>query len=244
MFAEMVHPESAAIEGNFRPECAQFEGGLYQKQSFGEAEMISTNTFEPSGVDQANQSSEVIACLIQSALSGDLSAFNTLVEMHQDSLYGWVVSLVNDDALADDITQSVFITAYEKLSSFRGGSFRAWLFKIARNRSFDEMRWKKRHPSFSLDEDPEDDQSLHSILPDHAPLPEDALIDAEQAGQIERMINRLPEVFQQVLRLVDMEGMDYQEAADVLDLPLGTVKSRVARARIKMRRQFQQVQWF
>jgi RNA polymerase sigma-70 factor, ECF subfamily len=177
--------------------------------------------------------------LIQSALTGDLEAFNHLVIMHQSSLYWWVFSLVNDEAQADDITQTTFIAAYEKLYSFRTGSFKAWLFTIARNRSYDELRRKKRSPLVSLD-DADDDFDHLELLPDSTPLPEEALLASEQSERIEQMLSSLPDVFQQVVRLIDIEGLDYVAAADLLDLPLGTVKSRLNRARMKMRSLFKQ----
>jgi len=174
--------------------------------------------------------------LVQSALTGDLDAFNRLVVLHQGSLYWWVYSLVSDEAQAEDITQSTFITAYEKLHTFRGGSFKAWLFTIARNRSYDELRRNKRHPTFSLEEPVEDGHERLELLPDSTPLPEEALLASEQSERIEQMLSRLPDVFQQVVRLIDMEGLDYQNAAKILNLPLGTVKSRLTRARLKIRK--------
>jgi RNA polymerase sigma-70 factor (ECF subfamily) len=181
--------------------------------------------------------------LIQSAVTGNLAAFNQLVEMYQDSLYRWAFSLVKDEAVAEDIVQSAFITAYERLSSFRGGSLKGWLFTIVRNRSYDELRRQKRHPSHRLEESSENDLSALEVIPDSIPNPEDYLITTEQEELIDRMLNRLPDVFQQVVRLIDMEGLDYQEAANILGLPLGTVKSRLTRARLKMRYFFQQAKW-
>ena len=175
------------------------------------------------------------ADLIHRALERDLSAFNALVLMHQDGLYGWVLSLVGDEALADDLTQAAFITAYEKLPSYRGGTFRSWLFAIARNRAIDAMRRQKRYPSLSLDATDDDERNLYAILPDRAPLPEEVLEATEKAETIANLIHSLPQVFQQVLQLIDIEEFDYQEAADTLGLPLGTVKSRLARARLRMR---------
>lgn len=177
------------------------------------------------------------ADLVQAAQQGDLSAFNQLVMDYQDSLYGWVMSLVHEDALADDITQVTFVTAYEKILSFRGGSFRAWLFRIARNRSFDVMRRHKRHPSVSLDANlqEEKESGLLSVLPSLAPSPEEALIQSEETGRLLRLVDNLPEPFRHALVLVDLHEMDYLEAASILDLPVGTVKSRVARARQKLR---------
>ena len=181
--------------------------------------------------------------LIQSAVTGNLAAFNQLVEMHQGSLYWWAYSLVKDEAAAEDIVQSTFITAYERLGSFRGGSFKGWLFTIVRNRSYDELRRRKRHPSLSLEEPSENDLSALELIPDSIPNPEDYLITTEQEELINQMLNQLPDVFQQVVRLIDMEGLDYQETANILGLPLGTVKSRLTRARLKMRYFFQQAKW-
>lgn len=181
--------------------------------------------------------------LIHTAVKGNLASFNQLVILHQDSLFWWAYSLVNDETLAEDITQSTFITAYEKLSAFRSGSFKGWLFTIARNRSYDELRRKKRRPSVSLEDATEEDHNWLETLRDSALLPEDALLVSEQSEMIERMIRNLPEVFQQVVRLIDLEGLDYQDAAKILDLPLGTVKSRLTRARLKLRDMFQQSRW-
>lgn len=179
--------------------------------------------------------------LIRAAQHGNVSAFNRLVLAYQDSLYRWALSLVRDEALADDITQIVFITAYEKLSTFRGGSFRAWLFTIARNRSYDELRRHQRRPTFSLDGGTLNDEEPIEI-PSTADLqPENLLLASERADAIEQLLNRLPDPFQQVVRLVDLEGMNYQEAASVLRLSLGTVKSRLARARLKMRTLFEEI---
>lgn len=180
------------------------------------------------------------AAWVQRAQAGDLNAFNRLVLLYQDSLYRWMLSLVHDEPLAEDLTQSSFITAYEKLSAgpgsgYRGGSFRSWLFTIARNRAFDELRRLKRRPTASLDEEDEDGRQLYAILPDRAPLPEAALEAAELAAHIEHLLNQLPVVFKEVLVLIDREGFDYQEAAAVLRQPIGTIKSRLARARLHMR---------
>ena len=169
--------------------------------------------------------------------------FSPALTLHQDSLYWWAYSLVNDEALAEDITQSTFITAYEKLSTFRSGSFKAWLFTIARNRSYDELRRKKRRPSVSLEDATDENHGLLETLYDSALLPEDALLVSEQSKMIECMIHSLPEAFQKVVRLIDLEGLDYQDAAKILDLPIGTVKSRLTRARLKMRDMFQQSSW-
>jgi RNA polymerase sigma-70 factor, ECF subfamily len=200
---------------------------------------------EVSVADQSPEfSSTPEANLIRSAQQGNLNAFNQLVLSYQNGIYGWVYSLVHDEDLAEDITQMTFVTAFEKMPAYRGGSYRAWLFKIARNRAYDVMRYNKRRPVVSLDDDPQDEEGrgLMSILPANEPTPEEAYLDMERASWLQAMLNGLPDAFRQVIELVDLFEMDYQEAAEVLGIPVGTVKSRVARARVKLRAQMMQYQ--
>jgi RNA polymerase sigma-70 factor, ECF subfamily len=176
------------------------------------------------------------ASLVEAAQRGDLSAFNQLVLAYQDDLYGWVFSYVQDEETAVDITQQAFLTAYLKIHTLRDGSFRAWIFRIARNRSIDEFRYRRCHPMLRLDGEPQDEEALGllSILPADAPLPEEAVIQSEQSESLLELLDSLPEHFRQVLQLVDVFEMDYQEAASVLNVPLGTLKSRLVRARLRM----------
>jgi RNA polymerase sigma-70 factor, ECF subfamily len=190
-------------------------------------------------------------CLIYAAQAGNLSAFNQLVLANQESLYRWVFSLVHDEALADDITHLTFIAAFEKISTFRGGSFKAWLFRIARNRSFDELRYQKRHPSISLDDNGQEEEGngLLAVLPGGDPSPESVVIQREQASQLQRLLDRLPGIYREALELVDLYELDYHTAADVLRMPTGTLKSRVARARHRLREmmmrapEWEETQW-
>ena len=172
---------------------------------------------------------------VHAARQGDLQAFNDLVLAYQDGLYQWVYYLVGDSAQAEDLTQSVFLTAYEKLHTFRGDSFRAWLFRIARNRSYDLLRRRRSHPMISLDQtaSEDDDREMLDNLPDEAPDPEKLVERREQKQAIQLLLDRLPADHRHALELVDMNELDYQEAAFVLGIPMGTLKSRLARARAK-----------
>jgi RNA polymerase sigma-70 factor (ECF subfamily) len=174
---------------------------------------------------------------VEAASAGDSAAFNHLVLAYQDGLYGWVFSLVRDEAMAGDLTQSTLITAFEKLHTFRGGSFRAWLFRIARNRAFDALRLSRRSPSISLDAPLGRmvDAIRIEFLPGDTPPPEQILEQAERTRVVLGLLEDLPEAYQQVVRLVDMEGLDYREAAQVLALPIGTIKSRLTRGRLQLR---------
>jgi RNA polymerase sigma-70 factor, ECF subfamily len=174
---------------------------------------------------------------IQAVRKGDLDAFNKLVLSYQDSLYSWVYYLVGDPDLAEDVTQSVFITAYEKISSFRNGSFKSWLFQIAKNRSIDNHRNNQRHPTISLNDpiDEENDQERLDLLVDRARTPGEQIELQEQAVVVQQLLMQLKEEYRSVLVLVDMNDMNYEEAAQALKIPLGTVKSRLVRARLKLR---------
>jgi len=174
---------------------------------------------------------------IQAARKGDLEAFNNLVLTYQDSLYNWVCYLVHDPNLAEDVTQTVFITAYEKISGFRNGSFRSWLFQIAKNRSIDLYRSQQRHPTISLNDTISDENEQDRIewLQDDSPPPDQQFEAQEQANMIQQLLQRLPEDYRNVLVLVDMHELDYEEAAQALRIPLGTVKSRLVRGRLRLR---------
>jgi len=175
--------------------------------------------------------------LINDARQGDLDAFNRLVLAYQDRVYSQAYRVLNDPQSADDATQEAFISAYKNLRSFRGGSFRAWMLRIVTNACYDELRRRKRKPTTSLE--PMDDsgneiESPHWIA-DPGELPEENIVRAELGNAIQNCLDKLPADFRVVAVLVDVQGMDYLEAADVIGKPLGTVKSRLARARSRMR---------
>lgn len=179
------------------------------------------------------------SALIRDAQKGDLEAFNRLVLAYQERVYNVAYRVMGDPASAEDATQEAFISAYRSMSRFRGGSFRAWLLRIVTNACYDELRRRKRKPSSSLETLTMDvGEPVISDAGDlHAkPMRPDAVAEqAELARAIQDCLNRLPEDFRAVAVLVDVQGYDYQEVAAVIRKPLGTVKSRVARARARMR---------
>ena len=174
--------------------------------------------------------------LISTAGAGDLEAFNQLVLAYQDLAYHHAYALLGDSDLAEDATQTGFINAFQGLSRFRGGSFRGWLMKIVTNSAYDIMRSAQRHPTqplFPLDEDGEELDSV-SWLADPAPPVESTVEQRELSRELHRTLDELPEAYRSVLVLIDVHGLDYIEAAQALRIPLGTVKSRLARARLQM----------
>lgn len=172
--------------------------------------------------------------LVQSARKGNLDAFNELILHYQTQVYNLAFHLLQDGAAADDAAQDAFISAYKSLSKFRGGSFRAWLLRIVSNACYDEMRRRKRRPSVSWDDFGEMEQEANPHLVDSGALPEEAVQQQELAALIERTMAKLSKDQRMVLLLVDRMDFSYQEVAEIMGVRLGTVKSRLARARKQM----------
>jgi len=171
--------------------------------------------------------------LIANALAGDVAAFNVLVERYQTPVYNLCLRMLGP-ANAEDAAQEAFISAYRFLARFRGGSFRAWLFRIAANACYDEMRRKKSRPAASLDRPHgEDDRTFDAA--DIAPTPETRAETAELRRTLEGALARLPGDQRLAIILCDVQGMDYAEIAEVMQVSLGTVKSRISRARSRLR---------
>lgn len=128
---------------------------------------------------------------------------------------------------AEDATQETFFSAYRSLKSFRGGLFRGWLLRIAANQCYDQLRHRQRHPSDPLPDEP--------LVIDPAPSPGDQALSAETVAALEKAISQLSPEHRLCVLLVDVQGLDYQEAAEALGVNLGTVKSRLSRARAQLR---------
>jgi RNA polymerase sigma-70 factor (ECF subfamily) len=175
--------------------------------------------------------------LILKASNGDLDAFNQLVLQYQDLAYHHAYALLGDPAQAEDATQESFIKAFQALNTLRGVSFRGWLLKIVTNSAYDLMRRAQRHPTQALYPEDENGEEVESAawLVDPTSDVQDIVEEHERSSQIYQALDELPEAFRSVLTLIDVNDMDYTEAAEVLGVPLGTVKSRLARARLQMR---------
>jgi len=172
--------------------------------------------------------------LIARARKGELDAFNALVEHFQTPIYNLCLRMLRSPQAAEDATQEAFISAYRRLDSFRGGVFRSWLFRIASNACYDELRRRKARPALSLNE-PAGSGDTQFDAPDRAPTPEDRAENAELRATLQQALDRLPADQRLALVLCDVQGMDYAEIAEVTRASLGTVKSRINRARTKMR---------
>jgi len=177
--------------------------------------------------------------LIRYAQQGDLDAFNRLIQIYERQVFNLAWRIMGDSDSAADAAQEAFISAYKAVRRFRGGSFRSWMLRIVTNACYDELRRRKRRPAGSLEAlfdelgvpEPENPGDLIHKPED----PEKATERAELSHAIQDCLNRLPDDFRVVAVLADVQGYEYREVAQVIGKPLGTVKSRLARARARLR---------
>lgn len=194
--------------------------------------------------------------LIERAQHGELDAFNTLVETHQDLVFSVTLRMVRNRASAEDLTQETFVSAWRAIRSFRGGTpgnpgprtgtedagtaasarlanpFRAWLLRIARNATYDHLRRAGRRVEMSIDDDA---VTFAETLPSAERGPEEWALSGELGRAISLGLGALPPDQRMAVVLVDIEGQSYEEAAAALETNIGTVKSRLNRGRSKLR---------
>ena len=177
--------------------------------------------------------------LIQAAIQGDLDAFNRLVLEYQEAGFNVALRMMGEVPAAEDATQTAFISAYKNLRQYRGGSFKAWVLRMVTNACYDELRRRKRRPTVSLDSTiGDEDQPLEETelaADPSTPDPQQVLEQNELEHAIMHCLEGLPEDFRAAVVLADIEGLDYEDISRAAGIPLGTIKSRLARARFKLR---------
>jgi len=179
--------------------------------------------------------------LINSAQHGDMEAFNSLVMDYQDMLYRIALRIVHDENIAEDALQEAMIHAFRHIKSFRGGNFKSWLARVTVNASYDELRRGKRHLGLPLEQFTSEGEEIESPdwMRDPTAGPEERAEESELQMALHSCIKSLVPDYRLMVILVDMEGMSYEEAAHVAHVPVGTVKSRLARARMQLRKSLQ-----
>ena len=175
--------------------------------------------------------------LVQSAQNGDLDSFNTLILHYQDRVFNVALRILGDEDIAQDAAQEAFISAFRSISSFRGGSFKAWLLRTVTNACYDELRRQKRRPTTPLEPETGDGEEMDSPrwLADTNMTPAEQSEADELEHAIQHCLDTLPTDFRTAVVLADIQGMDYNEVAIAARVPLGTIKSRLARARLRLR---------
>ena len=191
--------------------------------------MISTNF--------ATQPAETV--LINKVVTGNLEAINQLVLTYQNGADNHAYAMLGEPVRAEDATQDSFIKAFQGIRSFHGGSFRGWLLKIVTNSAYDILRRAQRHPTQALFPADENGEELESAkwLADPNTSVQSTVEQSELSKDIYKAIDDLPDVYRSALTLIDLHELDYVEAAQALKIPIGTVKSRLARARLKLKEQ-------
>ena len=183
--------------------------------------------------------------LVKRCAGGDREAFNDLVIKYQKKVFSVAYRFVGDPEEANDLAQEIFTAAYQNLKSFRGDSkFSTWLFQIATNRGKNRFKYLKRRGFFtnkgSSETDDEGDQS-HRALPDQTANPEELLSGNQIRKAVIDAINELEPDHREIVILRDIEGLSYDEIARILDLPEGTTKSRLHRARMVVKEKLKKV---
>jgi RNA polymerase sigma-70 factor, ECF subfamily len=175
--------------------------------------------------------------LIKAAQRGDLNAFNALILRYQNLLFGIALRMLGDENTASDAVQEALISAFSKFQTFRGGSLRSWLARVTVNACYDELRRKRRQREVPLEQfniEGEEVEDLSWMI-DPAARPEERYDSFEMESAIQNSLNLLTPAYREALVLVDIEGLSYEEASLAARVPVGTVKSRLARARLQVR---------
>jgi RNA polymerase sigma-70 factor (ECF subfamily) len=173
--------------------------------------------------------------LIDAAKQGDLASFNVLVTMHVRAVYGLCFRMLREQMAAEDAAQDAFLKAWSSIGSFRGEAFRAWLLRIATNRCYDVIRAKGRRPADSLDALPFETEPFWTSQASGDEHPEQHVARAELSRCLEQALSALPDDQRLVIILSDIEERSYEEIAEIAGVAVGTVKSRLSRARAKLR---------
>jgi RNA polymerase sigma-70 factor (ECF subfamily) len=171
---------------------------------------------------------------VRAAQNGDLQAFNLLVERYQTLAYNVAYRTLGHPEDAADATQDAFLSAFRAIRDFRGGSFRGWLLRIVVNACYDARRRGRRRPATSMDAIVEELGDA-PWADEHAADPEEVVLTRELREAIERALDRLPDDQRIALVLVDVQSLSYDEAAEAMECPIGTIRSRLARARARLR---------
>jgi RNA polymerase sigma-70 factor (ECF subfamily) len=174
---------------------------------------------------------------VQQSREGNLEAFDRLVLKYQDRIYGTALQILGNREDANDIAQETFVKAYTKLDTFRQeAAFSTWLIRIAMNLAKSKLRWKKlRNFIPFIRETEEGEEELQ--VPDKGPGPQEILVQREFQEQLRNALARLPEEYREAIILRDIQGLSYDEIAGVLGIQSGTVKSRINRGRIQLRKE-------
>jgi len=215
--------------------------GLRLKDTSMHAELAMENLASAIGIRSGAGAED--AALVAALKAGSEEAFGVLIAHYSQPLYSLIARSLQDPADAQDITQEVFIKVFRSIGSFHGeASLRTWLYRIALHEASNQRRWWSRHKRQELTIDTPSDASdgeeamcLGAMLADKAGSPYDHAEMSELRARVDDCLRKLPEAFRTVVVLREMEGFCYEEIGEVLNLPAGTVKSRLKRGRAALK---------
>lgn len=175
--------------------------------------------------------------LIGQVLRGDHEAFAQLVETYEKPVYNLCLRMCGNAEDAKDLAQEAFLKAWRGLRFYKyEAAFSTWLYRLTSNVCIDFLRRQKRRPSVSLTVEQEDEETVELEIADPQPIPEEQVLHREVRTEIAAAMNCLDEEFRMILTLRVIEDLSYEQIAEIMDLKIGTVKSRLARARLKLKK--------
>ncbi len=173
--------------------------------------------------------------IIRRVLDGDVNAFEKLVLENQKNVYNLALKMLGNPEDASDVSQETFLRAYRSLGSFQGDSrFSVWLYRMTSNVCIDFLRKRKRRAEVSMTVVNDEDEESELEIPDERFSPEQTLDRQERVRAVREGLQKLPEEYRRILTMREIGGLSYEELAEALDLELGTVKSKLFRARKKL----------
>ena len=178
--------------------------------------------------------------LVRALQHGSEGAYETLLSRFQQPVYNLALRLLNDPSDCADVVQEVFLKVFRNIAEFRGqSSLKTWIYRITVNEAHNQRRWFCRHRQreIGLEDEPEDSRSMAQVLPDASPSPFDYAFDRERQTMIETALSDINPAFRDAVVLRDIADLSYDEIAEVLQLSLGTVKSRILRGREALRQE-------
>jgi RNA polymerase sigma-70 factor (ECF subfamily) len=179
-----------------------------------------------------SSNSQIDYALVERAIGGDQSAFKTLFDKYKQPLHYHVLKLVKDREIIEDLLQEIFLKAFDNIASFNPEyAFSTWLYRITTNHSIDYLR-KKKLKTFSI-HDPirTKDGEMSIEIEDEGRSTDDLIVRKQRSKILREALDSLPDKYREIIKMRHVEELSYQEIADLLDLPLGTVKAHIFRAR-------------
>lgn len=202
---------------------------------------IELSSLTPCGSGAAASESADEALLVEGLRAGEQEAYETLLARYQQPVFNLVYRLLEDSAEASDVVQEVFLKVFRHIGSFRSqSSLKTWIYRIAVNEAHNHRRWFSRHSKHEVGLDQEEGdsgRSYRNVLPDPGRSPYEQALGAETRTLIEEALSKINAVFREAVVLRDIEDLSYEEIAEILNVSLGTVKSRILRGREALRRQ-------